>query len=71
MSSYSCHNDGRYSTLVENRPGIVSITVSALKNSLMDPDVEISTSYSRGNLIVTLKPKEGERRSSGRLLIMP
>jgi hypothetical protein len=70
MSSFSCRDDGRYAVLVENRPGAVSITISALKNSLMDPEIEISTAHWRGNLIVTLRPKEGERRSSDRGRIM-
>jgi hypothetical protein len=52
--------------LVQNAPGTVSITVSALKDSLMDPEIEIVTRRWRGNLIVTLRPKEGERRSSDR-----
>jgi hypothetical protein len=55
--------------VIENLPGAVSITVAALKNSLMDPEIEISMTRWRGNLIVTLRPKEGERRSSDRGLI--
>lgn len=69
MSSFTCRNNGDFSNLVQNEPGMVRVTISALKNSLMDPEVDIKQAYDRGVLYLEITPKEGSRRSETRGLI--